>query len=328
MKASQRAQSISPFFAMEIGKQAAALEAQGHRVIKLNIGEPDFGAPPGVIRAMRDLMDGRPMPYTAALGLPELRQAIAGFYRQMHGLDIPASRIVVTAGASAALLLVTAALVDPGDEVIVGDPSYPCNRQFLGSFGAHVKLVPTTAATRYQLDAATVQANWSDATRGLMLATPSNPTGTAVPPAELAAICDWARRHDAWRIIDEIYLNLQDADAQGRPAQSVLASDPDAFVINSFSKYFGMTGWRLGWCVVPEAMVPVVERLAQNFYGVELRAGEHFVSVMPADGTGLADVRLLRAGESEGGWRLDGIERDGAVFRQGDEIRRLPIPPR
>lgn len=266
MKASQRAQSISPFFAMEIGKQAAALEAQGHRVIKLNIGEPDFGAPPAVIRAMRDLMDGRPMPYTAALGLPELRQAIAGFYRQMHGLDIPASRIVVTAGASAALLLVTAALVDPGDEVIVGDPSYPCNRQFLGSFGARVKLVPTTAAARYQLDAATVQANWSDATRGLMLATPSNPTGTAVPPAELAAICDWARRHDAWRIIDEIYLNLQDADAQGRPAQSVLASDPDAFVINSFSKYFGMTGWRLGWCVVPEAMVPVVERLAQNFY--------------------------------------------------------------
>lgn len=251
---------------MEIGKQAAALEAQGHRVIKLNIGEPDFGAPPAVIRAMRDLMDGRPMPYTAALGLPELRQAVAGFYRQMHGLDIPASRIVVTAGASAALLLVTAALVDPGDEVIVGDPSYPCNRQFLGSFGAHVKLVPTTAATRYQLDAATVQANWSDATRGLMLATPSNPTGTAVPPTELAAICDWARRHDAWRIIDEIYLNLQDADAQGRPAQSVLASDPDAFVINSFSKYFGMTGWRLGWCVVPEAMVPVVERLAQNFY--------------------------------------------------------------
>lgn len=251
---------------MEIGKQAAALEAQGHRVIKLNIGEPDFGAPPAVIRAMRDLMDGRPMPYTAALGLPELRQAIAGFYRQMHGIDIPASRIVVTAGASAALLLVTAALVDPGDEVIVGDPSYPCNRQFLGSFGAHVKLVPTTAATRYQLDAATVRANWSDATRGLMLATPSNPTGTAVPPAELTAICDWARRHDAWRIIDEIYLNLQDADAQGRPAQSVLASDPDAFVINSFSKYFGMTGWRLGWCVVPEAMVPVVERLAQNFY--------------------------------------------------------------
>lgn len=251
---------------MEIGKQAATLEAQGHRVIKLNIGEPDFGAPPAVIRSMRDMMDGRPMPYTAALGLPELRQAIAGFYRQMHGIDLPASRIVVTAGASAALLLVTAALVDPGDEVIVGDPSYPCNRQFLGSFGARVKLVPTTAATRYQLDAAAVRANWSDTTRGLMLATPSNPTGTAVPPDELAAICDWARRHDAWRIIDEIYLNLQDADAQGRPAQTVLASDPDAFVINSFSKYFGMTGWRLGWCVVPEDMVPVVERLAQNYY--------------------------------------------------------------
>jgi aspartate/methionine/tyrosine aminotransferase len=265
MKISQRALSVDPFFAMEFGKRAAALAAQGHDVIRLSLGEPDFGAPPAVLAAAAAAAQG-PLPYTAALGLPALREALAGFYLREHGLAIAPGRIVVTAGASAALLLVTAALVDPGDEVIVGDPSYPCNRQFLGSFGAAVKLVATGPESRFQLDAASVRANWTPATRGVMVATPSNPTGTSVPPAELAAICDWARRHDAWRIVDEIYLNLGDRDASGRPPQTVLAVDDGAIVINSFSKYFGMTGWRLGWCVVPEALVPTLERLAQNYY--------------------------------------------------------------
>ena len=266
MHFSQRAQSISPFLAMEFGKHAAALEAAGHRVIKLNLGEPDFGAPPAVLSELQRVTAQAAFPYTGALGLPALREAIAGFYQTAHGLTLSPHRVVVTAGASAALLLVTAALVNPGDDVLVGDPSYPCNRQFLHGFGAEVRLVPTDATTRFQLDLATVQRHWSDRTTGLMLATPSNPTGTSVPADELAAICDWARRHNAWRIVDEIYLNLSDADAQGRPAQSVLAVDPDAIVINSFSKYFGMTGWRLGWAIVPDAMVPVVERLAQNYY--------------------------------------------------------------
>ncbi|WP_049621130.1 pyridoxal phosphate-dependent aminotransferase [Frateuria defendens] len=266
MRFSHRAQAIAPFFAMEFGKRAAALEAAGHHVVKLSLGEPDFGAPPAVIEAMQAVVRGGQLPYTAALGLPALRGAIAGFYETMHGVQVDPARVLVTAGASAALLLAAAALVNPGDEVLVGDPSYPCNRQFLSGFGAEVKLVPTDAATRYQLDAATVRAHWSARTRGLMVATPSNPTGTSVPPAELAALCAWAREHAAWRIVDEIYLNLSDAGAAGRPAQSVLAVDPDAVVINSFSKYFGMTGWRLGWCVVPPAMVPVMERLAQNYY--------------------------------------------------------------
>lgn len=266
MKVSRRAQAINPFYAMEFGKHAAALERQGRHVIRLNVGEPDFGALPAVVRAMGEAMDGRPLGYTEALGLPALRQAIAGFYRQMHEVEVDPARIVVTAGASAALLLATAALVDPGDEALVADPSYPCNRYFLEGFGAKVKLVPTTAATRYQLDAAAVRAHWTPGTRGLMLATPSNPTGTSVPAAELAAICEWARSHDAWRIVDEIYLDLSDADADGRLPRSVLSMDPDAVVINSFSKYFGMTGWRLGWCVVPEMLVPAMERLAQNYY--------------------------------------------------------------
>lgn len=266
MQISLRARNIPPFYAMAFGKQAAELEAQGHRVIKLSLGEPDFGAPPGVIEAMRTQMDGRPLAYTEALGLPALREAVAGFYRHKHGIDLPASRVVITAGASAALLLACAALVDPGDEVLVGDPSYPCNRQFLAAFGAKVKLVPTTATSRFQLDLENLRAHWGEHTRGLMIATPSNPTGTSVNGAELARLCHWAAEQGAWRIIDEIYLDLSDPDAEGQPPRSVLAVDPDAVVINSFSKYFGMTGWRLGWCVVPEVLVPALERLAQNYY--------------------------------------------------------------
>jgi aspartate/methionine/tyrosine aminotransferase len=266
MKISQRAQAISPFLAMEFGKRAAALEAQGHHVVRLNLGEPDFGAPPAVRAELQRIAPHTALPYTGALGLPALREAIAGFYQSAHGVAVSPERVVVTAGASAALLLLTAALVDPGDEVLVGDPSYPCNRQFLSGFGADVRLVPTNAASRFQLDLAAVQRHWSARTRGLMIATPSNPTGTSVPLPELAAICQWAEAHGAWRIVDEIYLNLSDADAAGQAAPTILAADASACVINSFSKYFGMTGWRLGWAVVPEALVPAMERLAQNYF--------------------------------------------------------------
>ncbi|MFJ8399164.1 pyridoxal phosphate-dependent aminotransferase [Streptomyces microflavus] len=266
MKISHRAQAVAPFYAMEFGKQAAALEAQGHHVVKLSIGEPDFGAPPAVREAMRDVMDGRPLPYTPALGLPTLRQAISAFYRDQHGVEVDPARVVVTAGASAALVLAAAAMVDPGDEVLIADPSYPCNRHIVESFGARTTLLPTTAATRFQLDVPTVLSHWSPHTAGIMVASPSNPTGTCVPPDELAAICALARERGAWRIIDEIYLNLSDHGPLDRAPDSALSFDPDAIVVNSFSKYFGMTGWRLGWCVVPDALVPVMERLAQNYF--------------------------------------------------------------
>jgi len=266
MKISRRAESTAPFFAMEFGKRAAELQSAGHAVIRLNVGEPDFGTLPTVLDAARAAIDRSDFGYTAALGMPALRQAISGFYRATHGVAVPAERVIVTSGASAALLLATAALVDPGDEVIIGDPSYPCNRQFLSSFGAIVRLIPTSPASRFQLDAATVAEQWTTQTRGLMVATPSNPTGTSVAPAELRRLCEWARAHDAWRIVDEIYLNLGDRDSAGRAPQTALAFDQDAIVINSFSKYFGMTGWRLGWCVVPEELVATIERLAQNFY--------------------------------------------------------------
>ena len=266
MKLSQRAEAVEPFHAMAFGQRAAALEAQGHDVVKLSIGEPDFGAPPAVREAMREIMDGRRLPYTPSLGLPALRAAIADFYRDRHGVSLDPARIAITSGASAALLLVVAATVDPGDEVILADPSYPCNRQLVESFGGRVVSIPTTPASRYQLDAASVTPAWTDRTSAVMIATPSNPTGTSIPLDELAAICRQARAHGAWRIVDEIYLELGDPAADGSPPRTVLTIDPEAIVIGSFSKYFGMTGWRLGWVVLPDALTPSVERLAMNYF--------------------------------------------------------------
>ncbi len=266
MKLSARAQSIEPFHAMAFGQKAAALEAEGHRVVNLSIGEPDFGAPPAVREAMRQVMDGRPLPYSAALGLPALRALIAGFYRDRHDVEVNPARIVVTSGASSALLLVLAAVVDPGSEVILADPSYPVNRQLIRTFGGTPVEIGTAPSTRFQLDAVSVEAAWTKRTVAVMVASPSNPTGTSVPFKELTAICADARGRDGWRIVDEIYLDLADRASDGTPPRTVLSVDPDAIVINSFSKYFGMTGWRLGWAVLPEELVPAAERLAMNFF--------------------------------------------------------------
>lgn len=262
---SQRAFNFQPFYAMAVAARAGRLAEEGADVIRLSLGEPDSGAPPKVLEALERIgAEQRPLPYTDALGLPALREAIAKRYRELHGLEIAPERVCVTAGASAALLLISAALVDPGDEVLLGDPSYPCNRQFLAAFGADVRLIPTSPASRFQLDADLVESNWSEKTRGVLLASPSNPTGTSVPPQELGRICDFAARHGGWRVIDEIYLELaDDLPGGGRPA-TALTIDPGAVIISSFSKYFGMTGWRLGWTIVPEDMIEAVDRLSQN----------------------------------------------------------------
>ena len=262
---SQRALNFQPFYAMAVAARAGRLAEEGADVIRLSLGEPDSGAPPKVLEALERIgAEQRPLPYTDALGLPALREAIAKRYRELHGLEIAPERVCVTAGASAALLLISAALVDPGDEVLLGDPSYPCNRQFLAAFGADVRLIPTSPASRFQLDADLVESNWSEKTRGVLLASPSNPTGTSVPSQELGRICDFAARHGGWRVIDEIYLELaDDLPGGGRPA-TALTIDPGAVIISSFSKYFGMTGWRLGWTIVPEDMIEAVDRLSQN----------------------------------------------------------------
>lgn len=266
MKLARRAREAEPFHAMAIGERAAALTDQGHHVIRLSIGEPDFGAPPAVRDAMRAAMDGRPLPYTAVLGLPALREAIAGFYRDKHHIEIDPGRILITSGASAALLVVTAATTEEGDEVIIADPSYPCNRELVRSFGGTLVTVPAAAENHYQLDLASATTAWSDRTTAVMIASPANPTGASIPFAELAAVCDLARERGAWRIVDEIYLDLADPAADGTPAPTVLTIDPEAIVIGSFSKYFGMTGWRLGWAILPPALVEPVERLAVNYF--------------------------------------------------------------
>lgn len=266
MEISHRGATVEPFHAMAFGARAGELAAEGHPVIRLSLGEPDFGAPPAVREAMRAVMDGRPLPYTPALGLPELRRAIAGFYRDRHGVDVDPGRILVTSGASAALLAVLAATVEPGSEVIMADPSYPCNRALVETFGGQVVSVPTSVASRYQLDAAGMTAAVTDRAAAVMIASPSNPTGTSIPFAELDRICTEARDRGLWRIADEIYLDLADRSPDGTAPRSVLTCDPEAIVISSFSKYFSMTGWRLGWAVLPESLVEPVERLAMNYF--------------------------------------------------------------
>ena len=276
MRISARAQRIEPFYVMEMAKSAAAIarEAAGtdRPMIYLNIGEPDFTAPPLVAEAAeRAIRDGKTQ-YTQATGLPELRERISGWYRQRFGLDVPARRIVVTAGASAALQLACLALIEAGDEVLMPDPSYPCNRQFVSMAEGRSVLIPSTPAERFQLSADKVQQAWGAHTRGVMLASPSNPTGTSIHPHELARIHAAVAERGGITLIDEIYLGLSYEDTYGH---SALALGDDIISINSFSKYFNMTGWRLGWMVVPEAMVPVVERLAQNLFICASTVSQH-----------------------------------------------------
>ncbi len=267
MKISTRAGRIEPFYVMEVAKAAQALarEVAGTRepMIFLNIGEPDFTAPPLVQEAAQRAVQSGATQYTQSLGLEQLRERISGWYAQRFGVDVPARRIVVTAGASAALQLACLALIDAGDEILMPDPSYPCNRHFVSAAEGTAVLIPTTAQERFQLSADKVRAAWNAKTRGVLLASPSNPTGTSIAPGELRRIHSVVQEHGGITLIDEIYLGLSYDDAFG---QTALAIDDHIISINSFSKYFNMTGWRLGWMVVPEALVPVVERLAQNLF--------------------------------------------------------------
>ncbi len=274
MKISARAQRIEPFYVMEVAKAAAALAAQvAHTaapMIFLNIGEPDFTAPALVQEAAGKAVRDGMTHYTPAIGLLALRERISDWYGQRFGVAVPASRIVVTAGASAALQLACLALIEAGDEILMPDPSYPCNRHFVSAADGTAVLIPTTAAQRFQLSADQVQAAWrektqasSAGTRGVLLASPSNPTGTSIHPDQLRRIHSVVSQHGGITLVDEIYLGLSH-DPQY--AQTALALDQDIISINSFSKYFNMTGWRLGWLVLPERLVPVIERLAQNLF--------------------------------------------------------------
>ncbi len=267
MKIAQRAQRIAPFYVMEVAKAATALAreaAQGAEpMIFLNIGEPDCTAPPLVQEAAERAIRAGRSQYTDATGLPALRERISAWYAERYRVQVPARRIVITAGASAALQLACLALIEAGDEILMPDPCYPCNRHFVRAADGTARLIPAGPQQRFQPSAAQVRTAWGQRTRGVLLASPSNPTGTSIDPAELRAIHEVVRQHGGITLVDEIYLGLS---FDARYGQTALALDEDIISINSFSKYFSMTGWRLGWLVLPEALVPVVERLAQNLY--------------------------------------------------------------
>lgn len=262
LRLAARTTRIAPFQVMELVKRAVLLEQQGRPVIHLSIGEPDFTAPEPVIAALERAARAGRTQYTSATGLPALREAISRDYRDRYGVEVDPARIVVTAGASAALSLACCALVDVGDEVLVTDPSYPCNRHFVAAFDGVARTVPVFADTRFQMTEALLAANWGPKVRGALLASPANPTGTSIPFDELGRIVAAARARGGFTIVDEIYLGLS---YEGR-ARTALELGEDVIVVNSFSKYFHMTGWRLGWLVVPPSAAATFEKLSQNLY--------------------------------------------------------------
>lgn len=253
---------IEPFYVMELMGRARELEAAGRSIVHMEVGEPDFSTPQPIVDAAQAALAAGKTHYTPAMGLPELRQAVADFYRERHGVDISAQRIVITPGASGALLLALGLLINPGDEVLMADPGYPCNRHFVRFVEGQARAVPVGAESHYQLTSAQLAEQWQQNTVAAMVATPSNPTGTLISPDELVAMNRLARERGGRLLVDEIYHGL----LYGETTPSALALSDELFLINSFSKYFCMTGWRLGWLVVPEVYVSEVERLMQNLF--------------------------------------------------------------
>jgi aspartate/methionine/tyrosine aminotransferase len=265
----RRLEEIDAFHVMAILARARALEAQGRSVVHMEIGEPDFPTAEGLVEAGIAALRAGHTHYTPALGLPELRAAIAAHYPASCRPD-PA-RVMVTPGASGALALVFAALLNPGDDVLMADPGYPCNRHFVRLFEGGARGIPVDAGTGYQLTADLVRRHWTPKTVAVLLASPANPTGTQVPTAEMRRIAETVRELGGVLVVDEIYHGL----TYGADAVSVLQHDRDAFVINSFSKYYGMTGWRLGWIVAPPAYVPALDKLAQNVFLAASTPAQH-----------------------------------------------------
>lgn len=262
---------IEPFHVMELMARAKALEAEGRSIIHLEVGEPDFATADPILEAAQRFLSGGHVHYTAALGLRALREAISGFYRTRYGLDISPDRIVITAGASAALLLALGVLVNPADEWLLPDPGYPCNRHFVRLLEGRPVSLPVGAASNYQPTTEQLAASWTGRSKGLMLASPANPTGTLLDIGVMAELAAFVAARDGSLLVDEIYHGL----TYGVEAVSALAVSDELFVINSFSKYFGMTGWRLGWLVAPQRYVREIEKLAQNLYIAPSTVAQH-----------------------------------------------------
>lgn len=256
----RRVARIEPFRVMDILARARAMEARGRSIIHLEIGEPDFATAPAIVEAgIRALRAGRTH-YTPALGLPELRAAIAGHYPAGHRPS--AERVAVTPGASGALQLIFAALIDPGDRVLLADPGYPCNRHFVSLFEGVPASVPVGPETGYQLTAELVRRHWDERTVAVLVASPSNPCGSIIAPGDMAELAQTVQWLGGVLIVDEIYHGL----VYEGESESALTCSPDVFVVNSFSKYYGMTGWRLGWLVAPPPYLSAIDKLAQNLF--------------------------------------------------------------
>ena len=258
----RRLADIEPFRVVEVLARARALEAQGRDIVHMEAGEPDFSTARPIVEAAKGALDRGQTYYTAAAGIPELREALSRWYAEEYGVEVAPGRIMITPGASGALLLISALLLDPGQGMLMTDPGYPCNRQFMRLVEGHGQLVPVGPEERYQLTAAKAEQHWQETTRGILVASPANPTGEILTAPELTALHQLCQRKGGYLVVDEIYHGL----SYGVATPSILEITDQAFVVNSFSKYFGMTGWRLGWLVAPEAAVPELEKLAQNLF--------------------------------------------------------------
>ncbi len=257
-----RMTDIQPFHVMALLARARELEASGRSIVHMEIGEPDFVTAAPIIAAGQAALAQGQTHYTPAAGLPTLRSAIASHYQSQYGVQIDPARIIVTPGASGALQLVLTALVDPARQVLMTDPGYPCNRNFVRVVEGQTILVPTDAANGYQLTPELARAHWTDTTAAMLVASPANPSGTLLTTAQLRGLHTLAQERGGALIVDEIYHGL----TYGCDADTALSISDDIFVINSFSKYFGMTGWRLGWLVAPHTHVDALDRLAQNLF--------------------------------------------------------------
>lgn len=296
-RTAQRAAEITPFEVMDVLSRAHALEAAGRHVIHMEIGEPDFPAPQPVAEAgARALRDGRTA-YTATLGLPALREAIAAHYAESFSHPVDPARVAVTAGASGALLCAAALYVDPGDEVLVPDPGYPGYRHFVRAFEGVARALPVSAAEAFQPTLDMVRAHWGPRTKGVLLGTPSNPTGTLLDPQEMLRIAGFVAERGGVLIVDEIYQGL----VYGSTPVSACALPGEVVVINSFSKYFCMTGWRLGWVVLPAGAVRAFEKLAQHLFIAAPTPAQHAAVAAFAPDT----RAILEARRAEFGRRRD-----------------------
>ncbi|NOX51731.1 MAG: aminotransferase class I/II-fold pyridoxal phosphate-dependent enzyme [Gammaproteobacteria bacterium] len=308
-----RIDKIKPFRVMQVLQRACDIENEGHRVVHFEVGEPDFDTAAPIVRAgQQALLDGRTK-YTPANGIAELRSRISQYYEQ-SGVHVDPQRIFITSGASGGLTLLSALLLDPGDEMLITDPGYPCNEVFIRLTGGVPRALTTGVNQDFQPTAADVEAAWQPATKGVLLASPANPTGTMLQAQQIVDIADYVRSKKGFFVLDEIYQGL----TQHAGYRSGLELVDDLFILNSFSKYFGMTGWRLGWLVVPQAAQEAVTKLAQNLFISPSSLAQY--AAIDAFGDEAMQIHAKRAEEFLQRARLleEGLRKLGFV---------VPVPP-